>query len=151
MFDHIEERYAKDVIFRRVVDQMRSLLEQYHITPSELREASILAATMHETINIRPILYYDKDYTSWVSYLRPPVMFGEGNTASTAKGNTVSTATGAALNTTSTATAEEVDKSYGKHYFVFQGDFLRCERCNLSDVYVKKFKVACTGLNDLPF
>src|ERR1017187_1060454 len=34
---------------------MRSFLSAYHITPHELREAAILAATMHESERIRPL------------------------------------------------------------------------------------------------
>ena len=56
----IENHYKHDGVFRRVVDQLRSLLSAYHVTPGELREAVILAATMHEAENIRP-LYIRKD------------------------------------------------------------------------------------------
>src|ERR1039457_638400 len=51
----VEGRYLNDATFHRVVDQMRALLSAYHITPHELREAAILAATMHETERIRPL------------------------------------------------------------------------------------------------
>jgi hypothetical protein len=53
----IENRYKNDNVFRTVVDQMSALLSMYLVTPSELREASILAATMHEAQRIRPLLY----------------------------------------------------------------------------------------------
>src|ERR1039458_10118745 len=50
----VEGRYLNDATFHRVVDLMRSFLSAYHITPHELREAAILAATMHESERIRP-------------------------------------------------------------------------------------------------
>lgn len=40
--------YKYDNTFRAVVDQMRVLLSMYHITPAELRQAAMLAATMHD-------------------------------------------------------------------------------------------------------
>jgi hypothetical protein len=84
---NVEDRYRYDVTFRRVVDQMCSLLRVYHVTPSELREASTLAATMHESENIRPLyVSYDEYgsglYRQMVNYLvqHPypsyPAMFG---------------------------------------------------------------------------
>jgi hypothetical protein len=76
----IEGRYKHDSTFRRVVDQMRALLSAYHITPGELREASILAATMHESENIRPlyILKYDRDAMIYPMRfdMNPPALFG---------------------------------------------------------------------------
>ena len=42
------EAYQYDPTFRRVVDLMCAYLSEYQITPSELRQAAILAATMHE-------------------------------------------------------------------------------------------------------
>ena len=64
--NNIEQRYLHDNIFHHVVDQMRSLLSLYQITPSELREAVILAATMHE---LNQQLYY-------ADWAKPPLMFG---------------------------------------------------------------------------
>ena len=42
------EAYQYDPTFRRVVDLMCAYLSEYEITPAELRQAAILAATMHE-------------------------------------------------------------------------------------------------------
>lgn len=77
---NIEDRYKHDATFNRVVDQMRALLGMYHITPSELREAVILAATMHESENIRP-LYISRmnnayPVSSYYNWANPPAMFG---------------------------------------------------------------------------
>ena len=60
--NNIEQRYLHDNIFHHVVDQMRSLLSLYQITPSELREAVILAATMHESENVRPLYVSHDEY-----------------------------------------------------------------------------------------
>jgi hypothetical protein len=83
---NVEDCYRYDVTFHRVVDQMRSLLSMYHITPGELREASLLAATMHESENVRPLyVSYDEYGRSkfnhkTLSHLVPspsyPAMFG---------------------------------------------------------------------------
>jgi hypothetical protein len=61
---NIEAHYRYDGTFRRVVDSMRSLLSMYHITPSELREAAIFAATMHMNENIRPLYVSYDEYGS---------------------------------------------------------------------------------------
>lgn len=49
------ERYQRDPVFRALVDTMRSQLRACQVTPSELREAVILAAQMHEAENVRPL------------------------------------------------------------------------------------------------
>ncbi len=86
-----DQKYMHDNTFRRVVDAMRSILSTYHVTPGELREAVIVAATMHENENIRPLFIartdeylYKHDSDSMQSlmpyllhtYLKPPSMFG---------------------------------------------------------------------------
>jgi len=45
------------------VDMMRAFLAQYHLTPSEMREAAVLAATMHEMENIKPLYYRRGNWT----------------------------------------------------------------------------------------
>lgn len=52
-----DQRYKSDATFARLVDMLRSSLRTYAYTPSELREAAMLASTMHMNENIRPILY----------------------------------------------------------------------------------------------
>lgn len=59
----VSERYQHDVVFRGLVDVMRSMLENSpEITPTELREAVMLAASMHEFYNIRPLIIKKDDY-----------------------------------------------------------------------------------------
>ncbi|MFQ5922987.1 MAG: hypothetical protein ACE5M4_09095 [Anaerolineales bacterium] len=50
-----EERYRRDPVFFALVNTLRSQLQQYQFTPTELREAVMLAATMHEMERVRPI------------------------------------------------------------------------------------------------
>jgi hypothetical protein len=50
-----EESYKNDSTFRQFVDIMRAELRNYSISPAELRQAAILAATMHENEHIRPL------------------------------------------------------------------------------------------------
>ena len=52
-----EEAYKYDATFHRVVDLMRAHLSVYEITPSELRQAAILAATMHEAQRVKPHVF----------------------------------------------------------------------------------------------
>ena|ERR1700675_271563 len=71
-----DRRYKSDSTFRTAVDILRSFLQEYRLTPSELREAVVLAATMHEMTNIRPLFIRDIDL------MKPPAMFG-GNMTDT--------------------------------------------------------------------
>jgi hypothetical protein len=53
----LKERYERDNVFRAIVDQFRALMEQsaIPITPTEVREAAMLATMMYEYTHIRPI------------------------------------------------------------------------------------------------
>lgn len=81
----VQYRYHHDSVTRRVVDMLRSFLGSYHMTPGELREAVILAATMHEAENIRPLFIalpkrgaaMDDLMPYYITRsLEPPAMFG---------------------------------------------------------------------------
>lgn len=50
-----EERYRRDPAFRVLVDTLRAALAGGNYTPTELREAAILAAAAHEAETIRPL------------------------------------------------------------------------------------------------
>ncbi len=59
------EQYEYDNKFRQIVDILRDELRRYEFTPSELRQAVILAATMHAEQNIHPIIRsWDYGYPS---------------------------------------------------------------------------------------
>lgn len=69
-----EEAYKYDATFRRMVDIMRQELTLYSITPSELRQAAMLAATMHETQRVKPL--FTRSYFDEATKNIPPAMFG---------------------------------------------------------------------------
>lgn len=52
------ERYRNDPVFRNLVDFMQHYLEEHQglLTPTELREAVILAATLYDSRHIKPLL-----------------------------------------------------------------------------------------------
>lgn len=72
-----EEAYKYDNTFRRVVDLMRAHLSVYEITPAELRQAAMLAATMHEAQRVRPLIIR-QPYGVFIDEAKdiPPAMFG---------------------------------------------------------------------------
>lgn len=49
-------RYQNDPVFRRIVDMLRVSLLDHHFTSTELREAAILAASMHDSQTIKPLV-----------------------------------------------------------------------------------------------
>lgn len=53
-----EARYQSDLGFRRIVDMMEAMIHQAETTPSELREASLLAAIHLEYRQLRHIHGY---------------------------------------------------------------------------------------------
>lgn len=53
-----EERYARDAEFHALVDILRSFIAQGRYTPTELREALVLAATHYEMYNPRPLFVW---------------------------------------------------------------------------------------------
>ena len=69
-----KEAYQYDPTFRHIVDILRAELQVYNITPGELRQAVILAATMHEMENIKPLLI--PMAKPWDGLYRSPAMFG---------------------------------------------------------------------------
>jgi hypothetical protein len=85
-----EDSYKNDSTFRHVVDILRAELRYFNITPAELRQAAMLAASMHEAQRVRP-LFYTKPYfplmpKPWGGMQvfideakdLPPTMFGAG-------------------------------------------------------------------------
>ena len=61
----IEDRYRCDPVFHATVDLLYNLLEQQHregntITPTELREAALLAAVRFEARHVRPVLLHSR-------------------------------------------------------------------------------------------
>jgi hypothetical protein len=44
----VSDRYDNDVVFARYVDMMRHCIKELHLTPSEMREAAMLACIIEE-------------------------------------------------------------------------------------------------------
>lgn len=47
-YDRVRERYLHDAAFKQAVDVMQSMVMGLHLTPSEVREAAMLACIMIE-------------------------------------------------------------------------------------------------------
>jgi hypothetical protein len=57
----IRERYMNDTHFHALVTMMMSEIERARFTPTEIREAAMLAQIMYEETNPRPIVFSKKD------------------------------------------------------------------------------------------
>lgn len=68
LFTRSEDRYRHDPVFHSLVDLLSSFLEENAMrqwTPTELREAVMLAACQYEYRHVRPMLIDPKDGTVW--------------------------------------------------------------------------------------
>jgi hypothetical protein len=113
------EAYQYDPTFRRVVDLMCAYLSEYEITPAELRQAAILAATMHADRCIKPLyIAKPRPWQGMEVFIEeakdiPPAIFGQITNAA----HRAETATGAMLGSRSGrypsdgTTVTQVDKS----------------------------------------
>jgi hypothetical protein len=80
-----EERYRTDPMFRNVTDTLEALVIHAQLTPSEIREAAMLACIHHEMrVAARPHRYI-VDPTNWrsgelrgVTYEEPAPDHGRG-------------------------------------------------------------------------
>jgi hypothetical protein len=57
----IRERYSNDAHFHSLVTMMLAAIEQAQFTPTEIREAAMLAQIMYEEINPRPVVFSKED------------------------------------------------------------------------------------------
>lgn len=55
VWDRVRDRYLNDAAFHNAVDVMQSILLNYHLSPSELREAAVLACCMVEEKTLHPM------------------------------------------------------------------------------------------------
>jgi len=51
------ERYHNDLMFHQLVDLMTSHIMQAKYTPSEMRDAALLASILYEEMNLIPRVY----------------------------------------------------------------------------------------------
>ena len=67
----IRDRYLTDAAFHYVVDSMRALISGAQLTPSEVREAAMLACIIEEERRpARPIVLTDDEVRMLTDYLR---------------------------------------------------------------------------------
>jgi hypothetical protein len=143
----VESRYESDHTFRNLVDQMRYALGFYQFTPSELREAAMLASTMHEMTRVRPLLIKKGEYP--IPY--PPLAWKiskEELDLDFAKQNITY---GVLYNSAAPASTYLAPKEVQlNHLFYLRGSNTAIDRnhrvctyCNLSDVYTSAFNVPC--------
>lgn len=131
-----EEAYKYDNTFRHIVDIMRAELSVYQITPAELRQAALLAATMHEMERVRPLLILHDSIYMKVP-MDQPAMFGGDWADSNTLSRTVSGSQCWDLKTPVITVPEHF-------YLLPRGrDYSICTRCDLSDVYANAFNVPC--------
>lgn len=60
-FRAVRDRYANDPMFRHLVDMMQACIHRAEFTPTEIREAAMLAQIMYEETHIRPITFTRQD------------------------------------------------------------------------------------------
>jgi hypothetical protein len=58
---NIRDRYQNDAAFRTLVDTLHSVIERGDFTPTEIREAAMLAQIMYEERHVRPIIFTRDD------------------------------------------------------------------------------------------
>lgn len=57
----MEDRYLNDPVYKTLVDTMYHVMCQGNFTPSELREAAMLAAMKFEALHTKPIFRIERD------------------------------------------------------------------------------------------
>lgn len=57
----VRERYHTDPNFNLLVDMMRACIERAEFTPTEIREAAMLAQIMYEETHVRPMIFTRND------------------------------------------------------------------------------------------
>lgn len=57
----MRERYEHDPMFRTIVDTLTACIERGQLTPTETREAAMLAQILYENRNPRPVCFTMED------------------------------------------------------------------------------------------
>ena len=58
----VTERYQNDATFRQLVDLLYASIDNAQFTPSEIREAAMLAHILYEERRIRPMMLTDENF-----------------------------------------------------------------------------------------
>lgn len=56
------ERYQTDAAFRQLVDLLYSQIDNAQYSPTEIREAAMLAHILYEERRVRPMMLTDADF-----------------------------------------------------------------------------------------
>jgi hypothetical protein len=59
------ERYERDPLFRTLVDTLYVYMTELQITPTEAREAAMLATIKFESMHIRPVFLTPDERERW--------------------------------------------------------------------------------------
>ena len=57
--DTVKDRYLRDPLFHTLVEILLAQLNECSFTPTELREAAMLAASIHDVRHVQPLVGYD--------------------------------------------------------------------------------------------
>ena len=60
----VTDRYQTDAQFRQLVDMLYASIDNAQFSPSEIREAAMLAHVLYEERQIRPMLVTDAEFLS---------------------------------------------------------------------------------------
>lgn len=63
----VTERYQTDATFRQLVDMLYASIDNAQFTPSEIREAAMLAHILYEERRIRPMMVTDVEFLNRMS------------------------------------------------------------------------------------
>ena len=69
----MQEKYERDPVFNMLVRQMESWIYQHDYSPSELREAAVMASINYESHRIRRVVYLDPKTEEALKTLRDVV------------------------------------------------------------------------------
>jgi hypothetical protein len=58
---NVRKRYESDAHFHTLVDTLRAVIDRAEFTPTEIREAAMLAQIMYEETHVRPIVFTRSD------------------------------------------------------------------------------------------
>lgn len=70
----MSEKYNNDPAFKMLVDMMENFMHKHEYTPSEMREAAVLASINFEMRRVHKIIYLDPKTEEALKILRDDVI-----------------------------------------------------------------------------